>query len=87
MNQIWDKFKWALTHVSWVLAGLILLIDPKHIDEIAASHPKVSALILVVWGALVAWANKPRPGLFLQVGRDIAENLTQGSTPLQGAKK
>lgn len=61
MNAIWDRFKWLLTHVSWVIAGLIALIDPKHIDELAKNHPAWSALILLVWGALLAWANKTKP--------------------------
>lgn len=66
LNQIWDKFKWALTHVSWVIAGLIALIDPNHIDEFAHAHPAWSSLILAAWAALVAWANKPRAPSLLQ---------------------
>lgn len=61
MGQIWEKFKWLWTHVLWWLAGLILLIDPRHIDELASQHPKWGAAILALWGALLAWANKPRP--------------------------
>ena len=69
-KQIWDKFKWALTHVSWVIAGVIALIDPNHIDEFAHDHPAWSSLILAAWAALVAWAIKPR------------QVLQQGQSPL-----
>lgn len=60
MSEIWGKFKWVLTHLAWFVAGIILLIDPKHIDEFAAQHSKWSALILAIWTALVGWASKPR---------------------------
>lgn len=60
MQPIWDKFKWAITHGAWFIGGIILLIDPKHIDEFAAAHPQWSGLILAGWTALVAWANKPK---------------------------
>lgn len=60
MSEIWDKFKWVLTHLAWFVAGIILLIDPKHIDEFAAQHAQWSALILAIWTALVGWASKPR---------------------------
>lgn len=66
LKQIWDKFKWALTHGSWLIAGIIALIDPNHIDEFAHDHPAWSSLILAAWAALLAWANKPRPSLLQQ---------------------
>lgn len=60
MSYLWDRFKWLLTHGVWFIAGIILLIDPKHIDDIAAQHPKWAALILAVWAAILGWASKPR---------------------------
>lgn len=60
MSAIWNRFKWVLTHLLWIIAGLIALIDPKHIDELALRNPAWSGVILFVWGILVAWANKPK---------------------------
>jgi hypothetical protein len=61
MNAIWDKFKWVLTHLAWFIAGLILIIDPKHIDTIIHNHPDWSGIILAIWTLLLSWANKTRP--------------------------
>lgn len=61
MSQFWDKFKWMGTSLAGLIAGLILFIDPSHIDQLVAAHPKWSGLILFLWTTLVSWANKTKP--------------------------
>jgi hypothetical protein len=61
MAVIWEKFKWAFTHGAWFVAGLVLLIDPKHIDAFIQKHPDWSGFILGLWTLVLAWANKTRP--------------------------
>jgi len=39
--------------------ALILLVNPADITSIAANHPKVSVLLITVWGWLLAWAKSP----------------------------
>jgi hypothetical protein len=60
MSAIWERFKWVITHALWFIAGLILLIDPRHIDQVAEKHPAWSAVILAAWAILLAWATKQR---------------------------
>ena len=74
---ILQKCKWMLTHVAWLVAGLILIIDPKHIDEIALKHPQWSAFILALWTAAVAWATRAKPKLPAKETQTI--NRAQGS--------
>lgn len=65
VSEVWGKFKWAFGHLSWLLAGLVVIINPDQIDKLAANHPHYSELILALWGMLMLWANKPRaaPGM------------------------
>lgn len=61
MNALMEKLKSWWPHVVWMIAGLILLINPAHIDKIAAAHPGWDGIILAVWAAILAWALKIRP--------------------------
>lgn len=61
MNELWEKFKWLGTNILWLIAGLVLLIDPSHIDKIVAAHPKWAGAILFLWTALLSWAQKTKP--------------------------
>lgn len=56
-----EKLKSWWPHLVWMLAGLVLLINPAHIDKIAAAHPGWDGIILAVWAAVLAWALKIRP--------------------------
>lgn len=60
MRELWEKSKWLLTHVMGFVVGIIVMIDPKHIDGIIEKHPQWSGAILALWTTLVSWANKPR---------------------------
>ena len=44
------------------VAGLIVLVNPKDIQAIAANHPKTSVAIMMLWGYLLAWAKSPKTG-------------------------
>lgn len=61
MNTLLEKFKAAWPNLVWFLAGAILLINPAHIDNFAVAHPKWSGVILALWAAVLAWAQKTRP--------------------------
>ena len=88
MNTLMDKIKWAITHAAWLIAGLIVAIDPKHIDKFAESHPQWSGLILALWALISGWANKPKPVTqpdMSQAGQNPA-NSTQKQVYMQGRR-
>lgn len=59
MNLL-DKYKSVVANLLSVLAGLIVAIDPKHIDKFAEAHPQWSGLIIAAWAAVIWWANKTK---------------------------
>lgn len=60
MNVI-DNVKSFWAYVVAFLAGLILWIDPSHIDKLIADHPKWAGVILFLWTAILSWAQKRKP--------------------------
>jgi hypothetical protein len=60
MNSVIDWAKASWTHLLWVIAGIIVLIDPAKIYEWGHRHEGWGDLIIVVFGILLAWASKLR---------------------------
>ena len=58
MTNWWQKFR---GYILALILGLVTLIDPKQIDEIAARHHQWEALILALWGLLTYWVAKLKP--------------------------
>lgn len=62
MSNLWARIKAAWPNLLWMLAGLVLLVNPSHIDSFISAHPKWSGILLAVWTALLTWAQKLRYG-------------------------
>ena len=58
--NISGKYRWVVTYVPWFVAAVVLMIDPRHIDELAVRHRDWTGIITAVWTALVAWANRTK---------------------------
>ena len=61
MNNILEKFRWLWTHFAWLLIVLVLVINPKHVEEFAHAHEAWSTIILGAWTLVYAWALKNKP--------------------------
>lgn len=54
--------KWFSTHYAWLAhlaAVVVLAINSQSVANFAAHYPAYSAVILAVWGVLLAWAKSP----------------------------
>ena len=56
-----EKIKNAWAHIAWFVAAVVVLIDPSHVYEWAHRHEGWSALLIAIWTALLAWAQKNKP--------------------------
>ena len=60
MSRLLEWLRWAWGHILWFIAALVVLVDPRHIFELAERHKTWSALIVALWTMLVTWASKQR---------------------------
>ena len=66
MNNMLEKFRWLWTHFACLLIVLILVINPKHVEEFAHAHQTWSGIIMGVWTLVYGWAVKNKPAAMAQ---------------------
>ena len=55
--------KWLGVHYAWLahlLAVVVLAVNAQSVETFAGHYPAYSAVIMAVWGVLLAWAKSPK---------------------------
>ena len=55
-----DKFRWVWTHLAWLVAAIVIMVDPRHVYEWAHQHQPWSEILVAIWALLLAWAQKQK---------------------------
>lgn len=60
MNAIWDWLKSGWTQIAWLVAAIIVMIDPQHIYEWAHKHEVWGGVIAAIFTVILAWAQRQK---------------------------